>query len=85
MPLPEQNIEREFALISLALDLRKYPEKAFILALNYYEDYMSLADDYKQLQKDFERLQIENIRLKSLTNHRSPSLPLWIKSNRGES
>lgn len=85
MPLPEQNIEREFALISLAMDLRKYPEKAFVLALNYYEDYSNLADDYKQLQKDFNRLQIENIRLKSERTRRSSLLPSWVNSNRGES
>lgn len=41
MPLPKPNIERELALISLAMDLRKHPKKAFILALNYYENYMN--------------------------------------------
>ena len=85
MPLPEHSIEREFALICLALELRKYPEKAFILALNHYEDYLSLADAYKQLRKEFNSLQQENIRLKSQSTRSVPNLPSFLNSRRGAS
>lgn len=79
MPLPEHNLERELALISLAIDLQQHPEKAVTLALNHYEDYMSLLDDYKRLQKYYEVLQMENIRLKSaLDNRISPRLPSFL-------
>ena len=79
MPLPEPTIERELALICLALYLQQHPERAATLALNHYEDYISLADDYKRLEKDFEALQIENIELKSRPNNRvSPRLPSFL-------
>ncbi len=78
MPLPEENLEREFALLHLNRYLQQYPDKATILALNHYEDYMSLAEDYKLLRREFEALQIENIRLKS--SCRSPQLPSFLKS-----
>ena len=84
MPLPEHKIEREFALIALALDLRQHPDKAFILTLNYYEDYMNLADDYKRLEANYEALRMENIKLKSSNNRKSVFLPLFLNSVRGE-
>ena len=83
MPLPEHNIEREFAILQLTLYLQANPDKAAILAVNHYEDGMSLADDYKQLRAEYERLQQENIRLKSQINHQSPSLPTFVNFNRG--
>ena len=86
MPLPEHNIEREFALILLSLHLQKYPEQATILAMNHYEDYMNLAHDYKLLKRDLERLQqenfqlrVENTKIKSSTPSKSPQLPLFLE------
>lgn len=79
--LPEHNLEREFALLMLELYLKQFPERAKILAVNHYEDYMNLSDDYKLLRMSFEALQMENIRLKSaLDAKRSPQLPSFIKN-----
>lgn len=85
MPLPEHNIEREFAILALTLDLQANPDKAAILAVNHYEDYMNLADDYKQLRADFEALQIENVSLRSKRERTIPSLPSFLNSKRGVS
>lgn len=82
MLLPEENIEREFAIISLTLYLKSHSDRAAILAVNYYEDYMNLADDFKQLRADFEALQVENIKLKSTRTTNSVSLPSWINSRK---
>lgn len=72
--LPPHNLERELAMLQLDLYFRQHPEKAFTLALNYYLDYLNLADDHKQLQAEFEALQKENVRLKSsLQSRRSRS------------
>jgi len=75
---PEHSIEREFALTCLTQYLQEFPERAAILAANYYEDYSNLADDYKALRRDFETLQQENMRLKSKHTHQPVSLPAFL-------
>lgn len=81
MPLPEENLEREFEILSLTLDLQQHPERAVILAVNYYEDYLNLAEDYKLLRAEFEALQKENIRLKSRVTSSPVSLPSFVNFN----
>ena len=77
--LPEHSLEREFALHHLNLHLQQYPEQAAILAVNHYEDFLSLSDDYKRLYADYEVLLQENARLKSsLINRHSPQLPSFF-------
>ena len=81
----EQTPERELNLIHLSLYLQDFPKSAYDLAIHFYTKFLNLADDYRQLRMDFDNLQQENIRLKSLLNHRSPSLPPFVNSNKGVS
>lgn len=82
MTSKEQTPERELNLIHLRLYLQEFPKSAYDLAIHFYAKSLELADNYKRLRIDFDNLQQENIRLKSLINHRSPS---FIKSDRGAS
>ncbi len=49
IPLP---LESELQVIRLKRYLNKYPEEAFELAIQHYEDFLALAVEYKKLKAE---------------------------------
>ncbi len=79
------SLELELSVERLKRYLQKHPEEAFKLAVSYFEDFSVLAIEHKRLEQNYQALQIENICLKSSTNHQLPSLPFFLNSKQGVS
>jgi len=76
-PLP---LEHQLPVERLKRFLQKNPDQARELAVNYFEDFLALANDCKKLQADFEALQSQLIQLQEQQQpkRKSPQLPSFL-------
>ena len=72
-------IECQFESERFKRYIQTHPEEAREYALNYIEDFLTLAHEYQELQARHDQLQQELIKLQS---RKSPSLPSFLSSKR---